>query len=84
MGGDDPGGIYEPLLFAGPTCATAADCNDGSLCTTDTCGTSGCSYVAVSCSDGNACTTDTCAATTGCSPLPDVGVRLLPGTSLNR
>jgi hypothetical protein len=45
----------------------ALDCNDGSVCTTDTCSEPlGCQHTQVSCSDANACTTDSCDASTGC------------------
>jgi hypothetical protein len=55
----------------GCVAGVALDCNDGSLCTTDTCSeTLGCQHTQVTCSDGNACTTDSCNSNTGCSYVP--------------
>jgi len=43
-------------------------CNDGSLCTTDSCSPAlGCQYTAIGCDDGNACTADACDPATGCT-----------------
>jgi hypothetical protein len=51
-------------------CAAAAECNDGRVCTADTCQNSrcrrtpiaGCCTAAADCDDGDACTTDACVA----------------------
>jgi hypothetical protein len=46
-----------------PTCSLAADCNDGNVCTDDSCVAGICTYSdnTASCDDGSACTTvDTC------------------------
>lgn len=49
-------------------CSSAADCDDGNLCTSDACGLDGtCQHVSVNCDDSNACTTDSCAPATGCA-----------------
>ncbi len=53
-------------------CTTDADCDDGNVCTTDTC--EGCACVhRATCDDGNPCTTDTCDPQAGCqhAPVPD-------------
>lgn len=52
-----------------PGCHVDADCDDQSVCTTDTChgaGTGYCTHETISCDDGNACTADSCDATAGC------------------
>jgi len=60
-------------------CSTAADCDDGIACTTDSCeivGNNGtCSHTTndSACDDGNECTTDTCVAASGCSNTPNTG-----------
>jgi hypothetical protein len=51
-------------------CVTAADCNDGSVCTTDTCVANACTFTPVpgcascttdaQCNDGSTCTADSC------------------------
>ena len=49
-------------------CSSAAQCNDGNVCTTDTCSSkrclrtaiAGCCTVSADCDDGNPCTKDTC------------------------
>src|SRR5438093_1200596 len=53
-------------------CTTAADCDDGNACTTDSCDAGACAYATIAdcvpcttaadCDDGNACTTDSCDA----------------------
>lgn len=49
-------------------CHSDAECDDGDLCSTDTCNPDGsCSYDAVSCDDGDSCTADACVPATGCS-----------------
>jgi hypothetical protein len=43
-----------------------AQCNDGNMCTTDTCDVvAGCVIEAVDCNDGQSCTLDSCSAATG-------------------
>jgi len=60
-------------------CSTAADCDDGIACTTDSCeivgNTGTCSHTTndSACNDSNECTTDTCVAATGCSNTPNTG-----------
>ena len=58
-------------------CQTNADCDDGHICTTDTCNGGGeCAYVnnTNSCDDGNLCTTsDTCAGGTCAGTSVDCG-----------
>ncbi|MFT5430342.1 MAG: hypothetical protein ACI9OJ_001016, partial [Myxococcota bacterium] len=54
-------------------CASPADCDDGTVCTTDDClefnGTF-CQHGPIVCTDFNACTTDTCDPITGCQFAP--------------
>jgi hypothetical protein len=61
------------VTVAAPTRCTAASCDDGNACTTDTCNAAGtCTHAPVAgcsscssnaqCDDGNACTTDVCSA----------------------
>lgn len=48
-----------------------SDCNDGNLCTSDTClGNGECEHIAVNCDDGNPCTLDVCLEEVGCVNLP--------------
>ncbi len=57
-------------------CAPAcpASCDDGNLCTSDSCGADGqCVHAAVSCDDGSPCTLDACDPAVGCLRLPDDG-----------
>lgn len=55
-------------------CTTAAQCDDGSVCTVDRCAASGaCEHVDTvtpTCDDGDACSVDRCAADTGCVAEP--------------
>ena len=51
------------------TCTISADCDDGSLCTTDTCSGGACSHIPV-CDDGDACTLNSCDAGTGACSFP--------------
>src|SRR5882672_5458502 len=67
-----PGDIGAPPFPAAPlSCLTNAECDDGNVCTTDTCNLlTGCVHTnnGNACSDGNACTTgDACAFGT-CRP----------------
>ncbi len=55
-------GAYE--FGGGDPCTSAAECDDGNLCTADSCDSGVCSNL-TSCNDGNACTTDSCDAVTG-------------------
>jgi hypothetical protein len=46
---------------------TPKDCNDGKICTIDSCDPAvGCTHVNDTCDDGDVCTTDTCLSTSGC------------------
>ncbi|MSQ82521.1 MAG: hypothetical protein EXR77_06335 [Myxococcales bacterium] len=67
--------------YANSCCATDKDCNDSSLCTTDTClTTKKCSFAAIKgccmgpgdCNDGNACTQDMCPGAGGQCSNPNV------------
>jgi len=53
---------------AGACAGAAIECDDGNLCTVDSCdplsGT--CAHSALTCDDDNACTTDSCDPSTGC------------------
>lgn len=52
-----------------PGCHVDADCDDGSVCTTDTCQGAGdgvCTNAPISCDDGVACTADSCDPAAGC------------------
>ena len=61
--GVDCGGNCPPC----PLCQ-AGGCDDGNVCTTDSCDpAAGCLHPAISCDDGNACTTDLCDPMTGCA-----------------
>lgn len=53
-----------------PMCATAADCDDSSLCTTDECVGGSCQLTPVVCDDGDACTDDGCDPASGCTTTP--------------
>ncbi len=46
-------------------CSTDADCDDGSLCTVDSCVQGVCRNAAVVCDDGRVCTVDSCNPATG-------------------
>jgi hypothetical protein len=49
-------------------CDSDAECDDGDLCSVDTCQPDGeCTYDALSCDDGDACTADACVPETGCT-----------------
>src|SRR5262249_14685563 len=48
------------------TCLVDADCNDGSVCTTDTCVGCVCVHAPISCDDQDPCTTDACDPVGGC------------------
>ena len=56
-----------------PNCGEDVDCNDNSVCTTDSCVNMFCVHTAIPCDDGNACTADSCDLATGCTAtaLPD-------------
>jgi hypothetical protein len=47
------------------TCTVSSECDDGNLCTTDSCTAGICSNVAASCNDNRACTVDSCNPSTG-------------------
>ena len=46
-------------------CLAAEDCDDGDLCTTDTCQGGVCQFTALTCNDELACTSDSCNEVTG-------------------
>ena len=55
------------------TCPTS--CEDGDLCTSDSCGADGqCLHAPVSCDDGMVCTRDECDPDVGCLRLPNDGL----------
>ncbi len=58
--------------FPLPSSKLDKECDDGSVCTKDSCTSSGeCSYVSIgACNDGNSCTVDTCDPKTGCKHEP--------------
>jgi cysteine-rich repeat protein len=52
-----------------------ASCDDGNLCTSDSCGANGqCQHSLVSCEDGVVCTRDACDPAVGCLRLPNDGL----------
>lgn len=54
-------------------CSADSECDDGNLCTTDTCDGATCSHTPVGCDDANACTMDACDPSTGlCESTPVV------------
>lgn len=54
-----------------PSPCSPSSCDDGDLCTSDTCTAAGaCEHAAVSCDDGNVCTADACDAQVGCVNTP--------------
>ena len=55
-----------------PACPSS--CDDGNLCTSDSCGADGqCAHAAVSCDDGVTCTLDACDPAVGCLRLANEG-----------
>ncbi len=49
----------------------ALNCDDGSVCTADSCDpATGCVHVAMDCNDDDSCTTDSCDPAAGCQNLP--------------
>jgi len=77
-GGDTNRGVPISIIFNEigsliTNCASNSDCNDGNICTIDTCNSGSCSNVInpncctqnSNCNDGNVCTTDTCNIATG-------------------
>src|SRR5438477_6471677 len=64
-------------------CTTAADCDDGNACTTDSCDAGACAYATIAdcvpcttaadCNDRNPCTTDTCSANGVCEHVAQEG-----------
>jgi len=47
-------------------CSTSAECDDGNLCTTDSCSAGTCTNtMTTACNDGRACTVDSCVPSTG-------------------
>ncbi len=67
----------------GSACTTAADCDDGNACTTDSCDAGACTYATIAdcvpcttaadCDDRNPCTTDTCSANGVCEHSSQAG-----------
>ena len=67
----------------GHACTTAADCDDGNACTTDSCDAGACAYATIAdcvpcttaadCDDGNGCSTDTCSANGVCEHVAQEG-----------
>ncbi len=67
----------------GSACTTAADCDDGNACTTDSCDAGACTYATIAdcvpcttaadCDDRNPCTTDTCSANGVCEHVAQEG-----------
>lgn len=59
---ETPDGVAEPLVRLQVTaCLSNTDCNDGNICTEDTCKADGsCSYTIALCDDNDACTVDSC------------------------
>jgi hypothetical protein len=57
-----------------PACTSDAECDDGSLCTVDSCNlsTGACENIAIDCDDGDACTDDSCNASTGACENPTI------------
>jgi hypothetical protein len=53
-------------LGGAPQCETDPDCDDGSVCTTETCSGGLCVYDPIVCDDGDLCTVDSCDPVTGC------------------
>jgi hypothetical protein len=53
-------------------CTKNPDCNDGDVCTNDTCniGAGQCQYSPVACDDNDVCTTNTCDSIDGCTYTP--------------
>jgi cysteine-rich repeat protein len=65
--------------------ACPASCDDGSLCTSDSCGANGeCVHSAVSCADGDPCTGDLCDPAVGCLQLPADGQECDDGSACTR
>jgi hypothetical protein len=61
------GSLNDPLF----ECVDASDCDDETVCTTDSCNlTNQCVNEAISCDDNNECTVDTCDAVTECANDP--------------
>jgi formylglycine-generating enzyme required for sulfatase activity len=52
-------------------CVSAADCDDGDLCTQDSCNVDTCEQVTVSCDDEDPCTDDSCDPLQGCVHTPN-------------
>lgn len=55
---------------AGPECVFNADCDDDSVCTTDSCVLGSCSHASIACDDSDPCTNDSCDPTAGCMTAP--------------
>jgi len=49
-----------------PQCIDDIDCDDSSVCTTDSCSAGRCYNIPVDCDDADACTIDSCDPVTGC------------------
>jgi len=70
---DDNNACTTPDTCGGGACVggPAPNCNDGNVCTDDTCDpATGCVFTPITCNDHSACTTDTCNPATGCVFTP--------------
>ncbi|PXF60373.1 MAG: hypothetical protein C4B58_00625 [Deltaproteobacteria bacterium] len=67
----DVEGKVEYIEVAGE-CEIDEDCDDGDLCTTDSCVDGECVFEPVDCDDGDPCTVDSCDPETGCQHEPMV------------
>jgi len=66
-GDNDPCNGDERCVDFACASGDAPDCDDGNICTTDSCDPgSGCTHAPVTCEDGNACTVNSCDPHEGC------------------
>lgn len=61
------------LTISCQECIDASGCDDGNVCTHDSCDGGSCSHIAISCDDANPCTVDSCDPVNGCvnDPIPN-------------
>ncbi len=64
--------LCDELTDACVDCLNDLDCDDGNLCTVDTCDSGHCEYPPLACEDADACTIDTCNIDIGCVNEPVV------------